>query len=326
MTNFLKATLCILIMAMILIPTKGQAQCDVRSFMVNNITSVQKSSETELAFVLTASKEEYEKAKTDLSHSGSWLGGYGLFDDKGTYEQAQDKARKIAQAINFDYSNSYASSYFTQQVSGAALDAYVQCLNRNAPGLQMWLSGRTGDFFKYEAFWVGANTTQGVGKLEGKPTYSGVEVVSLPDTWVKGNAQNIVLKRTGNVDFYFGLKVAGQNNAVFAVKDPPNVKWSTATVASARPLSASSHGTGENCSGGQDSDCIYPTHPAGHFVAGTRTTNVKSSDPGHYGEKFDPDRPDQICVKITQSTGDCQQTGVASGRLQAIETYPEAAQ
>jgi hypothetical protein len=327
MISFCKFVFCVLIVAVVF-PAKGQAQCDIRSFMVQNITSFQESDETILAFLLTASEKEYDNAKTGLSHAGSWLGPYGLFDDKTTYSQAKEKAHEIAQAINFNYQHTYAASYFNQQASGEALNAYVQCLNKNknSPGLPIWLAQRNGDFFTYQAFWVGADTTQPLGKIEGTPNISGVDIISFPDTWVKGAEQPIVLKRKGNVDFYLGFKVSGQSNAIYAVPDPPpEPTWQKATVISNKQLTAASHGTGEACGGSSDSDCIYPAHPAGFFVPGTRTVSPNTTDPHNYGEKYTADRPDQICVTISQSTGDCQQTQVAKGRLQAIERYPEAA-
>jgi hypothetical protein len=165
MSNFLRF-FYVAVIAVVLMPVEGRAQCDIRSFIVNDITSIQQHEETALAFALSATQNEYENAQKDFSHAGSWAGGYGLFDDKGTYSQAQARAQQIAQAVHFDYSKSYASNYLNQHPSQEALDKYVECLHSKSPGLRIWFDSQDGDFFKYKAFWIGRDLGQGVGHLE----------------------------------------------------------------------------------------------------------------------------------------------------------------
>src|SRR5579863_5133938 len=103
--------------------TGAKADCNPKDFMVQDVTSIQQSGDTELAFVLTATKSEYDSAKQNFAGSGA----YGLFSGALSYDQARDKALQISQATKFDYKNSYASNYLSQTLNGKALDLYVQC-------------------------------------------------------------------------------------------------------------------------------------------------------------------------------------------------------
>ncbi|UCI21365.1 hypothetical protein FJ970_10580 [Mesorhizobium sp. B2-1-8] len=105
--------------------------------------------------------------------------------------------------------------------------------------------------------------------------------------------------------------------------DSPPVVWLQKLVISPKELGAAS--TYSNpCTGTSDSDTIYPLHPGGHFVPNTRTTNRSTTDVSHYSEIFTVDRSDQVSVTIGQSTGACEHRQFANGRLQAMETYPQA--
>lgn len=101
--------------------------CDPREFMIQNITSIQQSGETELAFVLTSNRQEFERVKK----SGGLAGSYGLISGSANYDEAKQKAEQIAQSIKFDYRQSYASSIFLQAISPIAANAYSECLNKN---------------------------------------------------------------------------------------------------------------------------------------------------------------------------------------------------
>jgi hypothetical protein len=162
-------------------------------------------------------------------------------------------------------------------------------------------------------------------KIWGIPIIDGATLISKPDTWVKGKTEQVVAKRNGNNDFYLNLKVGGQNNTIVAVADPPDVIWLKQVVISPKKMSVAS--TYSNpCTGTSDSDTIYPLHPGGYFVANTRTLNRSTSDASHYSETFTVDRPDQVSATIYQSTGACEMRQSATGQLQAMETFPQAAQ
>src|SRR4051794_1076148 len=92
----------------------ARADCNPRDFMVQDVTSIQQSGSTELAFVLTATQSEYDNAKKNFAGSGT----YGLYSGALSYGEAQEKARQIAQSTKFDFKSSYASNYLSQSISG----------------------------------------------------------------------------------------------------------------------------------------------------------------------------------------------------------------
>jgi hypothetical protein len=216
----------------------------------------------------------------------------------------------------------------SQTLSGKALDSYVQCIEKgkDTPGLALWIESRDGDYFTFGAFWVGADTSVGAAKYDAPPTVDGGRLISAPAAWLKGKIEDIVVKRDGNNDLYLNLKVGGQTKTKVIVKDPPSVVWLRQPVVSQKVMNAQSADRNPGCGAGSDGDTINPVHPGGYFVANTRITNHSTSDPSHYSETFIIDRPDQVSVAISQSTGACEHVQRATGRLQAVETFPQAAQ
>jgi hypothetical protein len=97
----------------------AKAECNPRDFLVKDTQALQESSETELAFVLTATKDEFDEAKRDIGIGGR----YGIISGSATFPEAKDKATKIAQSTKFDYHSSYAKQYFVQTISPNALKA-----------------------------------------------------------------------------------------------------------------------------------------------------------------------------------------------------------
>lgn len=311
----------------------AKAQCDPRTFLVQEMKDIRATGETELAFVLTATSEEFDAAKK----SGALSGSYGLISGSGSYGEAKEKAVRIAQATKFDYRSSYASSYFSQTVSTKALEAYESCLNHKSAGLPVWLRSREGDYLTFEAFWVGRNLDDAKASYDSPPIVKGGTIESQPEKWTQGKIEQIVVKKVGNDDIFLQLKVGGETGAKVIVRDPPQVVWDTQQVISDTPPAAQggvpglmrtcSHGPNPGCSAGQVGDCIVPKHPGGYFVQKSRSvTQFSSSDPGRYGEVYEQDTPGKVCVKITQSTGACEVTQCAQGRLSATETFPRAAE
>jgi hypothetical protein len=188
--------------------TAGASACDIRDFLVTDITAIRQSAQTELAFVLTASQMEFNKTKT--------AGGIDVFDLFSLdFNQAQAKAQQIAQAINFDSKASYTSSYFSQTVDPMAIGAYEKCLDHNTPGMYIWLSDRRGDYYIFTAFWVGDDTTQQTGKWDTPPTVtSPAQILSSPDQWHKGVEDTVVVQNDGKSGFFLMAKVGGKNWAV----------------------------------------------------------------------------------------------------------------
>ena len=291
--------------------------------MATEVKDIEQRAETELAFMLTATEQEFNRAKKNASGSGS----YGLISGNAKYGESKERARQIAQATKFDYKSSYASTYFSQSLSESALKNYVACLEKDkeSPGLRIWPHELKGDFVTFRAFWVGVNTPQPDAKYDAEPVVAGGKVVSKPNVWFKGKTEEIVVQRNGNVDLFLNLKVGGQVKAQVIVKEPPAVVWDTKPVVSERLLTAASHGPNPGCTQGTTKDCIQPLRPGGYFVAGSAAMiESYTSSPQFYGEDYFTNKPIQICVKMSQGTGACGHHQSARGRLTALERFPRA--
>jgi hypothetical protein len=305
------------IVVLFFVASQSRADCNPQDFA--EITDIQQSPETELAFVLAANQGEYDRFKNLAVSTGT----YGLLSKAITYQEALDRARAVAQATKFDYRSSYAATYLSQHI---VPKAYLFCLeqDREMPGLRLWLNRREGDFLLFKALWVGNDTTLSSATYDSEPLVDGGTLVSKPSSWPKAQVQEIVVKRSGNADVFLNFRVGGQSKSLVVVKDPPNVIWRTSLVISRTLMKASSHGPNPGCSAGSVADCISTTRPGGSFVPGSRAiTESVTSDPTRYSAKFTIDGPNQICVQMTQSTGACEVANTAQGRLMAIEKYPE---
>jgi hypothetical protein len=301
---------------------QARADCNPHDFA--EIEELQRSPETELAFVLTASEQEYNSLITRGGHS---TGTYGLITETKNYREAQDRARTIALATGFDYRTSYATSYFAQHLTSKA---YLACLekDRETPGLRVWLSHREGDFLTFGALWVGSDSKVHTATYDSVPVVDGGTIVSKPDQWMRGKVEEIVVKRSpDNKDIFFNLKVGGETQSTVVVRDPPRTIWNKSPVISQTLMRTTSHGSNPGCYAGEVTDCIFPTKPGSSFVSGSRAiTERTSTDLGSYKEDFFVDTPSKVCVRMTQSTGACEVVNIASGRLMAIERYPVAAE
>lgn len=303
----------------------AQAECNPRDFIVKEIQDIQLTSETEIAFMLFATEEEYNVAKESIGVEGF----SDIIKGSANYSEARERARRVAQATKFDYSSSYALNYFVQNLSPKALDAYVACLERDKekPGIALWLHRREGDYFVFRGFWVGSNAELPVGDYDDEPKIDGGEIVSRPDKWIKAKTEEIVVRRDGNRDIFLRLKVGGQTKSQIIVKDPPPVILSTQAVYSDRVISTASFGPDPGCVAGEATDCIEPRNPSGYFVYGTATVSERETTySAGYTEDFYINTPDRVCVKITQGTNACNVQYTAKGRLSAIERYPVSAQ
>jgi hypothetical protein len=216
----------------------------------------------------------------------------------------------------------------SQTVSGEALNDYVTCLEKDkkGSGLRLWLKEKAGDYYTIGGFWIGANEDTPEGKYDAKPIIDGGTLIGEPQVWKKADTVEFVVKSPNKDGFYLSMSVGGDPpKTLVVVPDPPPVVWLKQPVVSSKKLSAAS--TYDNpCTAMSDSDTIYPVHPGGYFVKNTRTTNHSTTDGSHYGEIFTADRPDQVSVTITQSTGACEHRQFATGQLEAVETYPQANQ
>lgn len=307
-----------------LLAVGGSAQgagCNIRDFMVADVTSINLSGENELAFVLTSTKEEFESAKKN----GAAGGTYDLVGGSINWEQARSRAVSIAEATRFDYKSKYAHSYFSQNASQAALGAYKNCLDsaRETPGVSLWYEGREGRYLRFGAFWVGTDiriATASNSEIE----VDGGQVVSEPVDWHKAKTEEIVVRQDEDEDLFLSVKIDGQTSSFVVVSEPPPVVWKVKEVKGRILNVGSSHSN--PCSGGAAADVLFPTMPGGAFVKGSvAISNRSTTDAAHYGESIDSS-PLRISATISQHTAACERPQSATGQLIAIERYPEPSQ
>jgi hypothetical protein len=173
--------------------------------------------------------------------------------------------------------------------------------------------------------WNSPDSKTLVSPYDTAPALDGGRIVGKPDAWQSGRQEEIVVKREGNSDVYLNLKVNGQSVTQIIVKDPPLVSWERAPVISQVLMKTGSHGPNPGCSGGEVADCVFPLHPGGALILDSAAlVDRNSSDPSNYNETFYLKSPNQICVKMRQSTGACEVTQTAQGRLTALEEFPRA--
>ena len=113
----------------------AKADCDPKDFMVQDKTIIQQSEQIQIAYVLTSTREQFDKAKSELGFLG-----------KLDFTQAKESAQRIAEMRKFDYMSNYSLNFLEQRLSGEALKAYVACLTRDRerPGIVAWIVSEKG--------------------------------------------------------------------------------------------------------------------------------------------------------------------------------------
>lgn len=142
---------------------RAEAQCLPAEFMSKDVTHVIWTEQLKIAFLLTATREQYEATRK------SWnvAGGYGLFYGSLDYDEARSAATKEAQTRKLDYDYSTFLDYTSQRLSPEATKMYADCLEKDKerPGLVIWLGKRErGIYYTLNAFWVGAMRWSGKEK------------------------------------------------------------------------------------------------------------------------------------------------------------------
>jgi hypothetical protein len=291
--------------------TPSLADCDAKDFMVQDKTSIQTSEQIQLAFVLTATREQFDKAK----------GSLGIFDVL-SFEAAKEAASKISQTSKFDYSSSYSLSYLQQTLSGKALEAYVACLtlDKERPGITAWLSKREADYYTLRVFWVGL-TPQGIGNFGAPIQVMNGQLVRSPKQWVRAVTEEVVIKKNPFADAYVSFDVAGQTGGIAIVHDP--APFLQRAISSPTVMNVdSSNISGKVCGPKSTQDCIRPTQKGAFLrLNSANLIEAKIGDPNTFSTKITQNQPEQICMTITQSTGCCECHNVSSARLTAIEQY-----
>jgi hypothetical protein len=167
----MRGLLSCLMIAVFATLAEAKDECNPLDFV--DALDVQQSPETELAFVLTANQAQYDRVQ---SSAGS-RGNYGLISTSTSFQQAQDRARLIAQATRFNYQNYYANNYLAQHTTNLE---YMKCLQQDVttPGLRVWLNHREGDYLFFSAVWVGLGPLATTAELDSPPFIDGGTILS----------------------------------------------------------------------------------------------------------------------------------------------------
>jgi len=310
--------------------------------MVQDIQHMTLSDAVKLAFLRTASKEQYDTASAKIGGSLA----FGPDEAIISSEQAKRSALKESQLTKFEYNEDFYYDYLSQHLSTVAQQMYSDCLSKEkvGAGLRIWLDHKKGNYWTLNTFWIGTDGGQGIGKLEGQPVVRDAELVpEVPEQWVKGEVQQIVLKRDPKVDGYLSLRVGGQVQAFVALREPDIVPLATEAVVADNGTSVSTGGAGGKiCPSTPASGCVKPKHDDGYLVVGSGSMiDFASSDgstmpllvPADPTKPNGPKRgnwdatvnkPEMICLQIVAKTGDCMTSGSISGRVTAIERFPKA--
>ncbi len=291
--------------------TPSLADCDPKDFMVQDKTSIQTSEQIQLAFLLTATREQFDKAK----------GSLGIFDVL-SFDAAKEAASKISQTSKFDYSSSYSLNYLQQTLSGKALEGYVACLtlDKERPGIRAWLSKREADYYTLKVFWVGL-TPQGIGNFGAPIQVTNGQLVRSPKQWVRAVTEEVVIKKNPFADAYVSFDIAGQTGGIAIVHDP--APFLQRAISSPNLMNVSSvNVSGKVCYAGETIDCIRPTQKGAFLRLNSASlTETRIGDRSTFSQKVTQNSPEQICMSISQGTGCCECRNVSSARITATEQY-----
>jgi hypothetical protein len=300
------------------------AICNPVDFMAKDSTKIIWTDDLKTAFLLTASKEQYEQA----SKGGATSFGYGGFTGSLDFNQARQSAFKELELQNMTFSHEQYLNLISQRLSPDASIMYSKCLESlQSPGLRIWLEKKEGNFIILNATWVGGDETKGLGEYDKEPVVREAEIVEKPDTWPKGKRQQIVLKKASDADAYLSISVSGQKYTYIALRDHRPTQMGSRIV-SGEPAQVDSGGTTDGnhpaCQPDAQKSCAVPKHPRGYLVVGSGTAiqTKLTGDRNRVGWRVVDDKPEQICIEFYSSTGACPHLTSSSGRASAIERYP----
>lgn len=316
MTVFTSKTLCTSFAFLAIwlgVEPEVMAQCHPNHFLIQDQTIIQQSEQVQIAFVLTATENEFNSSKGQLG-----------FFEKLSFGQAKEAARQISQTTKFDYAGSYAINFLQQSLSGKALEGYADCLTRDKehPGIAAWLSNRQGEFYTIDVFWVGV-TPQGTANNDAPIKVINGELIEAPKQWVRALTERVVIRKKPAADAFVTFQIGGRTGGISIVHEAPAL-LSRAIVSPDLLQAESYHVNSRVCGGRAVQGCIRPPDKNGFLVPGSGALgDANIGDPSHFSSEVSVDRPEQICMKITQSTGCCECRFKATGHLTAIEQYPD---
>jgi hypothetical protein len=300
----------------------ANAQCSPTALMAKDVQTIQVSIPIEIAFVLAATKDEFDQAKKGLGGTGQ----SGIILTSADFNEARASAQKVASAIKFERDRSDYQTFLTQQLIGDAHRTHVRCLtidNKPPSGLLVWFDQRASDIYILNGMWFGG--VQGsVANTEGAPYVSDGKLEKKPEKWTNGKVEQLIWKKPPNTTALLNMSVGGQTTTFRVVGDAPFVRWGIKEVRGPKLSASSYHVSGTVCGGGSAEGCVIPQNPGGSLIRGTgRMTDFSASETSRAGFAVSSETPDRICVKLTVSTGACEARNNGQGVVTAVEQYPD---
>jgi hypothetical protein len=316
---------CLSLFGLVYGSIQSEAQCFPQDFMIKDLEQTVINEQLSIAFLQTASRQQYEEGDRSGSTWGSYLGSTA---GGVKYDDAKKLAQRAAESTKFSYDHSFYLNYLSMHLSPISAKMYSDCLERDkqTPGFRMWIARREGNYFTLKAFWVGGDEKTAVGKLDKPPTKDNVTVVDLPIEWVRAKTQEIVLSKAPDVDGYFSLSVGGQPpTSLVLLHDTPPIRMASHEVLGNQIRADTRHDSSRSCGPGSAQGCVTPSKKGGFLVPGTgQLTQFKVRNPsGGVDITVYENSSERICIRLTVNTGACEAGNSGEGYVSAVERYPE---
>lgn len=319
MKNLLSAGI---VLTGLLAPIARSQECNPVDFLLKDTDYGTWSESVKLAFLNSATEEQYKKVQDQWKTGGSYGPISGYFD----YGSAREMASRHASLTHIDYSHDDYGLYLQQKLSPLGASAYSECLtsSKSSPGLRLWLVKREGDFYTLRTFWVG-DSNQAKGSLDQPPQFSDLEIKSMPKEWPKGEVRDILVKKSPDADAFLSLTVSGHTKHLVLLKNLRTVPYARTTIYG-NLVTATSGGNGKspNCGGHCAQtlqSCVTPQH-GGYLVP----DSVAAAEVETVGSVARADVTmrtlDRACVDFVSTTTAKEVYVVSGGRVSVAEVYP----
>jgi hypothetical protein len=290
--------------------------CSPAEFMAKEPDSILASDYTKIAFVRTATNEQYDLARQALQDKLN----FGPMTGPVKYDQAQAVAEAEAQAIRFDFGAEYYESYLAQRIIGNVKEQYVECRRAQTvqPGLNLWLDRREGDYYFLHGIWIG-NDSKSRGVLARNDIGEDeVFIVKIYDEWRSRAEREIVVKAGKVPGGMITISIGQQSQSFVFIADPERVRMLSAE----RPgpeMSVRSGGSA-SCERHTFDQCMVPKHINGYFVPGS--TRFDGTQPTGTGFEITKETTSEVCVRVWALSAACQTEVRLDGKPVVVERYP----
>ena len=292
--------------------------CSPAEFMAKAPDSILASDYTKIAFVRTATKEQYDLARQALQDKLN----FGSMTGPVEHDQARSVAEAEAVALRFDYGAEYYDSYLSQRIADNVKEVYVECMRAQTvePGLRLWLDRREGDYYFLHGIYVG-NDAKSRGQLVREElSEDDVSVIKIPAEWRPRVEREVVVKKGKTNSGMVSFTVGQQLGSFVFIPDPDRIRMLSAE----RPgpeMSVRSGGS-VSCERHTFDQCLVPDHINGYFVPGT--VKFDGTQPLGTGFEVTKESTSEVCVRVWALSATCQTEVRIDGKPTVVERYPLA--